>query len=159
MISEATPADDAEAAQIHALAQAAYAMEAQAIGCNDFPPLRESLTELRQSSDSFLVFRNSRRIIGALSFIHQGISVVITRLIVSPKHLREGIATALLTELHRRFSSTGSFVVSTAASNTPAVHLYTRHGYRASTLTTCAEGIQLVQLVKSVSGHRPRTSS
>src|SRR5437016_4372315 len=99
MITEATPAEYSVAAQIHALAQAAYALEAERIGCAEFPPLRESLDELRQSSDSFLVFQQSGTIIGALSCDPNSDPVAITRLIVSPAHLRQGIATALLSEL------------------------------------------------------------
>ena len=49
MITEATPTEYSVAAQIHAVAQAAYTLEAERIGCAEFPPLRESLDELRQS--------------------------------------------------------------------------------------------------------------
>ena len=40
MISEATPAEYSVAAEIHAVAQAAYALEAERIGFAEFPPLR-----------------------------------------------------------------------------------------------------------------------
>jgi len=45
------------AAQIYAVLQAAYTLEAKRIGCATFPPLGETLDELGQSSDSFLIFR------------------------------------------------------------------------------------------------------
>ncbi len=149
MITEATPADYSVAAQIHAVAQAAYTLEAELIGCAEFPPLRESLDELRQSSDSFLVFQQSGSIIGALSFDCSADPVAITRLVVSPAHLRQGIATALLAELERRLSPNARLTVSTAEANTPAVFLYQRFGYTTVSVSNSAEGIPLLHLTKS----------
>ncbi len=148
MITEATPAEDPIAAQIYALAQAAYTLEAKQIGCADFPPLRESLDDLRRSSDSFLVFRLSAEIVGALSFTRSANSLVITRLVVSPAHLRRGIATALHTRLEGMLASGVRFTVSTAQSNTPAIALYHRLGYTEASFSTSAEGIPLLHLIK-----------
>ena len=149
MITEATPAEYSIAAQIHAVAQAAYTLEAERIGCAEFPPLRESLDELRQSSDSFLVFQQSGSIIGALSFDRSTDPVAITRLVVSPAHLRQGIATALLSDLEQRLSPTARLSVSTAQTNTPAVLLYQRLGYTTASVSNSAEGIPLLHLSKS----------
>ncbi len=149
MITEATPAEYSVAAQIHAVAQAAYTLEAERIGCAEFPPLRESLDELRQSSDTFLVFQQSGSIIGALSFDSSTDPVTITRLVVSPTHLRQGIATALLSDLEQRLSPTARLSVSTAQTNTPAVFLYQRLGYIPAGISNTSEGIPLVHLSKS----------
>jgi ribosomal protein S18 acetylase RimI-like enzyme len=149
MITEATLAEYSIAAQIHALAQAAYTLEAERIGCAEFPPLRESLDELRRSSDSFLVFQQSGSIIGALSFDRSTDPVAITRLVVSPKHLRQGIATALLADFERRLSPIARFAVSTAQTNTPAVILYRQLGYTTASVSNSTEGIPLLHLTKS----------
>ena len=149
MITEATPAEYSVAAQIHAVAQAAYKLEAERIGCAEFPPLRESLDELRQSSDSFLVFQQSGSIIGALSFDRSTDPVAITRLVVRPTHLRQGIATALLADLERRLPLMARLTVSTAQTNRPAVALYQRLGYTADRVSSSAEGIPLLHLTKS----------
>jgi len=149
MIAEATPAEYSVAAQIHAMAQVAYTLEAERIGCADFPPLRESLEELRQSSDSFLVFQQSGSIIGGLSFHRSTDAVAITRLIVSSGHLRQGIATALLSELETRLFPMTRLTVSTAAANTPAISLYKRFGFTTDSASTSAEGISLLHLVKA----------
>ncbi len=142
MITEATLAEYSVAAQIHAVAQAAYTLEAERIGCAEFPPLRESLDALRQSSDSFLGFQQSGSIIGALSFDRNTDPVAITRLVVSPAHLRQGIATALLSDLERRLSPT-------AQTNTPAIFLYQRLGYIPAGISNTSEGIPLLHLSKS----------
>ena len=149
MITEARPSEESVAVQIHAVAQAAYALEAEQIGCTDFPPLHESLDQLRCSSDRFLVFQRSDRIIAALSF-HNGVEPVpITRLVVSPVHLRQGIATALLADLERRLPPATRLTVSTARANAPAVALYRQLGYTATGATTSAEGIPLLHLTKT----------
>ena len=149
MITEATPAEYSVAAQIHAVAQAAYTLEAERIGCAEFPPLRESLDDLRHSSDRFLVFQQSGSIVGALSFDPSSDPVAITRLVVSPTHLRQGIATALLSELEQRLSSATRLSVSTAQTNTPAVILYQQLGYTTAGISNSSEGIPLLHLSKS----------
>jgi len=149
MIRETTATEDSVATQIHALAQAAYALEAQRIGCADFPPLRESPNDFRQSGDTFHVFRQSGAIIGALSFDRGTDLVTITRLVVSPLHLRQGVATALLTDLERRLPPRARLTVSTAQANTPAIRLYQRLGYTLASSSKSAEGILLVHLTKT----------
>lgn len=148
MITETTSAEYSVAAQIHAVTQAAYALEADLLGCAEFPPLRESLDELRQSHDSFLVFQHAGRIIGALSFDRSADPVAITRLVVSPSYLRQGIATALLAALEQRLSPTARLCVSTAQANTPAVVLYQRLGYIEAGVSNTSDGIPLVHFSK-----------
>jgi ribosomal protein S18 acetylase RimI-like enzyme len=149
VITEATPSEPFVAAQIQAVARAAYVLEAERIGCPAFPPLRESLEKLRQSSDSFLVYHQAGRIVGALSFACSAGVVAITRLVVNPTHLRQGIATALLVGLEQRVAPGVRLTVSTAQQNTPAVLLYQRLGYIAGRVSTSAEGIALMHLGKT----------
>ena len=149
MITEAIPAESHIAEQIHAVSQAAYALEAKRIGCAEFPPLHESLDQLRRSPDTFLVFQQSGVIVGALSFDRSTGPVTITRLVVSPTHHRRGIATALLADLEQRIAPVVHFTVTTAQANTPAIHLYQRFGYTPSGISTSVEGIPLLHLTKS----------
>ena len=154
MITEAIATEHAVVEQIHAVAQAAYSLEAKRIDCVDFPPLRESLHDLQQSSDSFLIFRQAGRAVAALSFDRTADPVLITRLVVSPDHMRQGIATALLCELERRLPAKSCISVSTAQANAPAVSLYERLGYTKAELTNSAEGIPLLRLTKSIAPRR-----
>ena len=149
MVTEATPTEYSVAIQIHAVMQAAYALEAKRIGFAEFPPLRESLEELRQSSDNFLVFQQSGSIIGGLSYHRETDTVAITRLVVSPEHLRQGIATALLSELESRLFHSARVTVSTAATNGPALSLYKGFGFKTESASTSAEGIPLLHLFKA----------
>ncbi len=129
MISEIALGDPLIAAAIHTLAQRAYTLEAEQIGCADFPPLRESLQQFSRSTDRFLVLRRSETILGALSFSCEAEGVVITRLVVDPAHVRQGIAYRLLVELEGLVLPGRSFLVSTAKANIPAVTFYQKLGY------------------------------
>ena len=110
MITLANIREPSVAGQIHALQQAAYAVEAQLIGCRDFPPLRETADDLRRSLDSFSVCLIDDCPVGCLSYrLDEGMAEI-TRLIVSPGHFRRGIASSLLRGLETRLPAAGSFV-------------------------------------------------
>ena len=150
MVSEVDIRNGDASAEVHAVCQAAYALEAERITCADFPPLRESLEELRTSTDRFLVY-TSGSITGALSFDDGAIGeVAITRLVVRPARLRQGIATALLRELERVINRPTRIVVSTAETNVPAVALYEKSGYGITARWISAEGIPLISLEKEI---------
>ena len=138
------------ATQVHAISQAAYALEAERIGCADFPPLRETLDDLRQSSDCFFVFQQSGRIVGALSFDRSVAPITITRLVVRLDYHRRGVAAALIAAMEERVAPIARFKVTTAQNNQPAVLLYQRCGYTAVETSTSLEGILLLHLVKAV---------
>src|SRR5689334_18120960 len=124
MIRLANIRESAVAAQIHALQQAAYLVEAERIGCANFPPLRETPEVLQRSTDCFLVFIEHDNIIGCLSYESVRTSATITRLVVSPQHFRRGIATALLRALDGRLPVGSAAYASTADSNEPAIRAY-----------------------------------
>lgn len=153
MVVPLTTLDAATAAAIQAVAQAAYALEAERIGCADFPPLRESVDDLRQSIDRFLIFQQGGDIVGALSFDATSAPVVITRLVVEPAHLRRGVATALFDALERLLPGAG-ISASTAQANAPAVALYRRLGFVTDSLHGSPEGIPLIRLSRPMQAER-----
>ncbi len=148
MVSEITLHDPTLVATIHALAQSAYAMEAYRIGCTDFPPLRETVEQLRSSADRFLIFRDFEKTVAALSFACEENCVTINRLFVSPTHFRQGIARTLLTKLEELLPSVSSLAVSTAEANVPANELYRNLGYALIGTSHSREGITLVHFKK-----------
>lgn len=156
MIVETALADLAYVGRVHAVARAAYACEAALLGCTDFPPLRESRTQLERSPDRLLAFLRAERVVGALTFAVTGQHLEITRLVVDPAAHRQGIASALLDVLSQRHSGT-DFVVSTAQANAPALALYRRHGFVCSDERRSTEGIALIRL-RRVSTRAPSGS-
>jgi ribosomal protein S18 acetylase RimI-like enzyme len=152
MIVEVIFLSDTVAAQIHALGQAAYTLEAEQIGCADFPPLRETIGDFLRCSDTFLLFEESGAIVGALSFAMRECDVTITRLIVSPGKMRRGIATALLDAFDRRLPAKACVHVTTAEANTPAISLYQRRGFAHQSASRSPEGIGLVHFRRPPAG-------
>ena len=148
LIKVADIQESSVASQVHALQQAAYLVESQRIGCADFPPLHESLQTLQQSTDSFLVFIDAGRIVGALSFEIAGNCVTVTRLVVSPDRFRRGIASALLTALEGRLAAASTLCATTGDLNKPAVRAYEKKGYRTISRLVSPEGIALRRLQK-----------
>jgi ribosomal protein S18 acetylase RimI-like enzyme len=142
------------AGQVHALQQAAYSVEAQRIGCRDFPPLRETLDALQGSSDRFLVFVEKGSIIGCLSYEWDGACAAITRLVVSPRHFRRGVASALLRTLESQLPVCSSIWAVTAELNEPAIRAYEKHGYQTASREISAEGIALRRLHKQLDAAR-----
>ena len=157
MVTLADIREASVAAPIHALQQAAYSVEAQQIGCLDFPPLRETLEALQRSTDCFLVYAENGTIIGCLSYERAEDCTTITRLVVSPGHFRRGIASALLRALESRLP-VGSVVCAwTAERNEPAIRAYEKHGYRTASREISPEGIALRRLHKQLDEARSST--
>src|ERR1700722_18687891 len=139
----------AVAAQIHDLQRAAYTVEAQRIGCGDFPPLRETLDVFGRCTDCFLVFITSGKMVGCLSYEQSGTVFTITRLVVSPEHFRKGIASELLRALENRVPPGSVVCAMTAALNEPAIKAYVKQGYRTEVGPTL-DGIKLVRVQKKI---------
>lgn len=147
------------AVQILVLQRAAYSVEAQQIGCIDFPPLHETLDALQHSTDCFLGFVEHRCIVGCLSYEWAGACATITRLVVNPQHFRRGIASVLLRSLDHRLP-VGIFVwASTGDLNEPAVRAYEKQGYKTAARRFSPEGIALRLLNKQVAEDRDQRKS
>ncbi len=155
MITVADIQESSVASQVHALQQAAYLVESEQIGCADFPPLHESIQTLQRSTDSFLVFVEAGRIIGALSFEIAGNCVTVTRLVVNPDHFRRGIASALLTALEGRLPAASTLCATTGDLNKPAIRAYEKQGYRTVSRLVSPEGIALRRLQKRLVVAKP----
>jgi ribosomal protein S18 acetylase RimI-like enzyme len=111
------------------LQRASYAVEAELIGFDGIPPLRESLQELRDCGESFLGVDDETGLAGAVSWARLPDGTLdICRLMVHPRAHRRGVATALLDGLDRA-EPAGRAVVSTGTANYPALALYRRRGF------------------------------
>jgi ribosomal protein S18 acetylase RimI-like enzyme len=111
------------------LQRASYSVEAELIGFDGIPPLRESLQELHGCGESFLGVDDETGLAGAVSWARLPDGTLdICRLMVHPRAHRRGIATALLDGLDRAEAARRA-VVSTGTANHPAHALYRRRGF------------------------------
>jgi ribosomal protein S18 acetylase RimI-like enzyme len=110
--------------------RAAYRVEAELIEFNRIPPLHETADDISGLDLTMLGAVESAELVAIAGYRREGEFVDIDRLAVHPSWFRCGIATLLITEIHRREVDAQRFDVSTAARNGPAVKLYTTMGYR-----------------------------
>src|SRR5919201_3614970 len=94
-MSELVPIDitDRETAQaVLQLQRLAYRVEAELIGSDGIPPLRETLEELRTCGEEFLGSLVEGQLVGAISWRFGADTIDIHRLVVHPAHFRRGSA-------------------------------------------------------------------
>jgi ribosomal protein S18 acetylase RimI-like enzyme len=121
--------DEAVARSVLALQRESYAVEATLIADDRIPMLTETLEELRAAGLEWLGTFDEDGLTGAVSWkIVVDDTIDIHRLVVAPRAFRRGVATALLDGLDTLFPGR-RVLVSTGATNTPAVTLYRRRGF------------------------------
>lgn len=115
------------ARDIHGVQQAAYALEARLLEVRYFPPLELNEIDIQQSLIEYQGILTGGVLIGTIGYEVVAIgSSNITCLVVLPQWHRQGIATALLTNL---LADTSTVTVSTAIKNQPAISLYAKFGF------------------------------
>lgn len=114
------------AAEVLAIQRAAYRIEADLIGYEEIPPLREGLDQLVAHPLNWLGIRSSDgAVVAALGFVRTAGRVDIDRLMVAPACFGRGMARALIGALGDEVKIT----VSTGTANTPARRLYESSGF------------------------------
>jgi len=136
--------DAGTVAAIVALQRASYAVEAELLGTNDIPALRETEEQLAASGETFLGEFDAERLVGAISYRATPDLLDIHRLVVHPDAFRRGIASRLLAVL----PAAPRYVVATGAANAPARRLYERHGFAVAREREIAPGLVILELEK-----------
>jgi len=132
---------------ILAVQMAAYTQEAALLGARDFPPLRQTLADVRASTDSFYGLYVDAALAGvvAVGAGERG-GMAINALTVHPDHQRRGIGARLLGDVIARHGD-GGLTVQTAVRNTPALGLYRQTGFaQKRRWTVGADALELVEL-------------
>ncbi len=141
--------DDATLERVVELQRASYAVEAELIGAESLPPMREPPAQLRAAGETFLGARRDGDLVGAVSYKRDGASVDIHRLVVDPEAFRGGVATALLDALDARERDATHWMVGTGAGNAPARRLYERRGFTPVAEQELPGGIRYVRLERT----------
>ncbi|MFD7260803.1 GNAT family N-acetyltransferase [Streptomyces sp. NPDC059874] len=145
-------ADDVTAAAVHRIGRAAYAVEAELIGFDGIPALRESLAEMRAQELNWVgAVCEGGEIAGFLAWAEEADgSVCVDRLCVDPAWFRRGIASLLLGHVPADRTAT----VTTGADNTPAVALYERLGFTRGADFSPAPGLRMASFSRTGSSVR-----
>ncbi|OHX51328.1 alanine acetyltransferase [Planococcus salinarum] len=128
MIQELDHRSESTAKAIQKIQHPAYLVEAEMMGFQGIPQLKESILELRNSDEVFLGYMEKDRLLGFLSYKKESETIDIHRLVVDPGHFREGIGSRLLVFLLTKYQGL-NFTVSTGKANVPAKKLYESHGF------------------------------
>ncbi|MBD0384273.1 GNAT family N-acetyltransferase [Paenibacillus sp. WST5] len=128
---------------------ASYRVEAELIGFDDIPPLKDGIASIREADETFYGYyveeEGSNILAGAISFSLEGTIVTICRMMVHPKYFRRGIARSLLQYILKEQQQSGAsrFIVSTGTANAPAIQLYESFGFVQRRVFTVPPGVSL----------------
>jgi ribosomal protein S18 acetylase RimI-like enzyme len=158
VVGELDLADETTAAAVHRIGRRAYAVEADLIGFDGIPALRESLEEMQAQPLRWLGARtDDGQIVAFVAWQHLAgeSGIDIARVCVDPAWFRRGLASRLLGHLLADSAPTGQVLVSTGADNIPAITLYERHGFSRVGTTEPAPNLRMAQFRLT----RPHTES
>jgi ribosomal protein S18 acetylase RimI-like enzyme len=139
------PADPVVAEELLDIQHRAYAVEAELIGFDGIPPLREALAGLMASTEYWLGRYAGTRLVGAVAYeLPDAETLDISRLVVDPRVARQGHGRALLDYLDALVPRPVT-TVSTGSANTPAVRLYLSRGFREVDQLEVAPGVKITR--------------
>ncbi|MFJ9934761.1 GNAT family N-acetyltransferase [Streptomyces virginiae] len=123
--------DDATADAVHRIGRAAYSVEAEIIGFDGIPALRESLPEMRAQALRWVgAVSEGGELAGFLAWEEEpNGDIGIDRLCVDPAFFRRGVASLLLRHALAELFPGRPVRVTTGAANAPAVRLYEALGF------------------------------
>ncbi|GKU76372.1 N-acetyltransferase [Paenibacillus sp. L3-i20] len=107
----------------------AYRVEAEIIGFDDIPPLRDTVQSIVDCDEHFVAYVLDEAVAGFISYEQDDNDIHICRLVVHPNYFRKGIAKQLLAHVLRGPAEGKKIVVHTGAKNVPAIRLYVSYGF------------------------------
>lgn len=141
--------------QLWSLQHQAYRLEAREIGLTNYLPMLETFDALRNSSELFYgELSDDRDLLGAVALTHgdgteranEPQMMAISRLMVHPQHLRQGIGSALVKYAIDCHPYIRYVMVTAGTMNVPALRLYERLGFLRRGSYLAAEGLEMTVL-------------
>jgi ribosomal protein S18 acetylase RimI-like enzyme len=142
-IVEIDIADPSVAARVLALQRRSYRVEAELIGSDAIPPLRETVAELQVCGERFLGAFVDDRLAGIVSWKLDGETIDLHRLAVDVPFFRRGVGVALVRAALAKEPQANRAVVQTGATNEPAKALYRREGFSELGQREVAPGVRV----------------
>ena len=143
-------ADANVAAEVLEVQRRSYRIEADLIGTDAIPPLREDLDDLRACGETFLGAFDGDRLASFASWKFDGETVDIHRLAVDPAFFRQGIGAELVRAVLAVEATARRWVVQTGAANEPAKALYAREGFAEVGGRVVGEGVRVTLFERTV---------
>nr|WP_285890855.1 GNAT family N-acetyltransferase [Mesobacillus subterraneus] len=135
-----------ECAEVLDLQRKSYKIEADLIGTDEIPPLKETFEQLQECGETFIGCYIEGRLAGAVSFKKEGEVIDIHRMMVHPDYFRRGIARKVISKLEQIGCS--EMIVSTGAANTPAVEFYEKLGFEREHDSVVGAGLVIANFKK-----------
>lgn len=126
-----------------------YKVEAEIIGYDEIPPLKDTVNTLKQCGETFFGYYIKEELCAAISVKVIDNEVDIHRLIVHPDHFRKGIAQKLLTFIEGQFD-TMTITVATGSKNSPPITLYMKNGFRITKEVQVNQFLSLTYFEKKI---------
>ena len=114
--------------KIHYIFQRSYAVEAEILKCDDFPPLNRSSDEIKRSKSEFYGYFKQSNLAAVLELEKAIDHVHIRSLTVDPESFRQGIGFKLLGFVEEEYGNR-RITVETGNENQPAVDFYLKFGF------------------------------
>lgn len=128
---------------IYVIFQSSYAVEANLLQHNDFPPLKRTFDQIQQSQTSFYGFFLHKELCAVMELEKYKNHIHIRSLTVAPKFFRQGIGHQLLCFVHDQFK-VELLTVETGHANTPAVNFYLNFGFKKNRVWMTDVGIEKI---------------
>ncbi|MGG2185758.1 GNAT family N-acetyltransferase [Bacillus altitudinis] len=131
------------AKQILHIQLAAYQQEAEQIGYADLPPLKETIQDVMKAKEQFIGFQQHDLLLGVVSYEELKDCLIISRLAVHPKALKQGIGTRLMSTI---IEKNVPIELTTGQENTPAKRLYEKLGFFETNVIHVAKELTLSKM-------------
>ena len=108
---------------------ASYRVEADIIGFDGIPPLKDTVCTLKESKEEFYGYFIEEVLAGIISYKIKNSILDIHRVAVHPSFFRRSIAEQLISFVEENNKNIAKIIVGTGRENKPAVSLYLKKGY------------------------------
>ena len=137
--------EDNIASKMHFVFQASYAIEAELLEAKDFPPLRRTVADFKNSETSFFGYWIEKELTAVIEIEPSLTSFHIRSLVVHPRYFRKGIGSKLIAFIIKLFIG-NSITVETGLANAPAIALYKKFGFVEAGQYDTDHGVRKIKL-------------
>ena len=136
-------------AQIKSVFQISYAVEAELLKAQNFPPLQRELESYQKSDNQFFGFFIDQELAGIVEVDDKNDFTHIQSLVVHPKFFRQGVGRKLVVFVFNSYDS-NLFIVETGVQNLPATELYKKLGFHEVHQWETDHGVRKIRFERNI---------